>query len=381
MIFRLSQKLNTKLKTGKLATLPLNENPYADWSCHVFTVDRKQYVILCNTASMYSCVMPAKGLTSGRRFTEAALRAIGEFMTNDGEHAAYQKFIAASADTITFAKALNRSVTGSMNELIMAAKQEISWGEETSDSVGFYLNDFILSALATKEDRDYGKPKDAFQLLASKGTPMRQPSQTTKNAGTTESAERSKSGGPIPASQRVYQFKITLLRFDPPIWRRIQVKNCSLDRLHEHIQDAMGWENMHLHQFTIQGDCYGNPAYIREAPNGDPSIDSTETKISDILPENGRRFRFIYEYDFGDEWRHEILFERCIQVEKGQKYPLCIAGKMACPPEDIGGVWGYAEFLDATIDPRGTRFEGRTEWLSSVDPEEFDVETATKRMR
>lgn len=369
MIFRLSQKLNTKIKAGKLTTLPLNENPYADWSCHVFTVDRKQYIILCNTASMYSCVMPAKGLTSGRRFMEAALRTIGEFLQSDGEHAAYQQFIAASADTATFAKALNRSVTGSMNELILAAQQEMSWGEETPDSVGAYLNDSLLSAIATKEDRGYGKPKEAFQLLASNVTPIKQEPKSAP------------PGSPIPASQRVYQFKITLLRFDPPIWRRIQIKNCSLDRLHEHIQDAMGWENMHLHQFTINGNCYGNPEYIREAPNGAPSIDSTKTKISDILPENGRRFRFIYEYDFGDDWRHEILFERCIRAEKGQKYPLCIAGKMACPPEDIGGVWGYAEFLDATIDPKGTRFEGRTEWLSSVDPEEFDVETATKRMR
>ena len=85
MILRLSQKLNTKIKAGKLTEMPLDENPYADWSCHLFTADRTQYIILSNTASLYSCVMYGKGITDDSRFIERALSTIREFMEDDGQ--------------------------------------------------------------------------------------------------------------------------------------------------------------------------------------------------------------------------------------------------------------------------------------------------------
>ena len=167
MILRLSQKLATKIKGGKLPELPLDENPYADWSCHLFTADRTQYIIMSNTASLYSCVMYGKGITDDSRFIERALSTIREFMEDDGQAFAYQRFIAPASGTISFAKALNRSVTGSMNELVMAATHSLESGEIASHDAGFYLNDFLLSAIATKEGRGYWKPKDAFKLLSS----------------------------------------------------------------------------------------------------------------------------------------------------------------------------------------------------------------------
>jgi hypothetical protein len=85
MILRLSQKLNTKIKAGKLSEMPLDENPYADWSCHLFTADRTQYVIMSNTKSLYSCVMFGKGITNDSQFIERALIAIREFMEDDGQ--------------------------------------------------------------------------------------------------------------------------------------------------------------------------------------------------------------------------------------------------------------------------------------------------------
>lgn len=120
MILRLSQKLNTKIKAGKLSEKPLDENPYADWSCQQFTADRTQYIIMSNTASLYSCVMYGKGITDDSRFIERTLSTIREFMEDDGQAFAYQWFIAPSSGTVTFAKALNRSVTGSMNDLCIA---------------------------------------------------------------------------------------------------------------------------------------------------------------------------------------------------------------------------------------------------------------------
>src|SRR5690348_10847142 len=124
-----------------------------------------------------------------------------------------------------------------------------------------------------------------------------------------QALDRSRGLGAIPAAERVYQFKITLLDARPPVWRRIQVKDCTLDKLHERIQTAMGWTNSHLHDFKIGGKDYGDPMLLDENFEEFDYGDSTTTKLSDILPRTGRRFRFEYQYDFGDGWRHEVLFE------------------------------------------------------------------------
>jgi len=186
----------------------------------------------------------------------------------------------------------------------------------------------------------------------------------------------------IPASERLYQFKITLKEIEPPIWRRIQVKDCSLDELHEHIQTAMGWTNSHLHQFEIKGERYGDPELLLEDYGDDQEvINSLETKISQIVPKNGKQFRFGYEYDFGDDWIHEVLFEGCPKAEKGTRYPVCLEGKRACPPEDVGGPYGYQEFLEALADPKHEQHEEFMEWRGRFTPEKFDAKAATKAMQ
>ena len=182
-----------------------------------------------------------------------------------------------------------------------------------------------------------------------------------------------------PVSQRVYQFKITLKGIKPPIWRRIQTKDCTLDQLHEHIQTAMGWTNSHLHQFEIEGEPYGDPTLMED--DFEEMEDSTATKLGDIVPEGTRRFRFMYEYDFGDSWEHEILFEGCLAAEKGVRYPLCVEGQRACPPEDVGGVYGYAEYLEAMANPKHERHEEFREWGGRFDPEKFDAQATTTRMQ
>jgi hypothetical protein len=180
----------------------------------------------------------------------------------------------------------------------------------------------------------------------------------------------------------LYQFKITLLGIKPPIWRRIQIQNCTLDKLHEHIQTSMGWTNSHLHQFEIKGDVYGDPELLDEGFEDFVCVDSTNTMVSEIVPKSGKRFAFKYEYDFGDGWEHEVLFEGCPPVEKDKKYPLCLEGERACPPEDVGGAWGYSEFLDALADPKHERREEFMEWCGRrFSPEKFDPIKATRAMK
>jgi hypothetical protein len=197
----------------------------------------------------------------------------------------------------------------------------------------------------------------------------------------TKALEESEGIGSIPASERLYQFKITLLESQPPIWRRIQVRNCTLDRFHERIQTAMGWTNSHLHQFEIDGERYGDPELIDDGFEDFECVDSTITKISEIVPKDGKRFQFTYEYDFGDCWKHEVQFEGCLKAEKGGRYPLCVEGERACPPEDVGGIGGYEEFLEALADPKHEQHDDFVEWAGEFDPEMFDVEKTTKAMR
>ena len=185
----------------------------------------------------------------------------------------------------------------------------------------------------------------------------------------------------IRASGRLYQFKITLKDFKPPIWRRIQVKDCTLDKLHEHIQTSMGWTNSHLHHFKIDDQLHGDPMLLEENFKEMGYEDSTNTKLSDIVPKSGKRCRFEYEYDFGDGWEHEILFEGCVRAEKGARYPICVEGERACPPEDVGGTYGYQEYLVAIADPEHERHDELLEWSGPFDPEAFDAKAASREMR
>lgn len=165
MIFRISQKLATKIKAGSLSTLPLDENPYADWSAHLFTVNRAQYILLSNTKSLYSCVMFGAGITNDGEFIERAFSTIREFMQDDGQQFAYAKFIAPASGTVRYAKALNRNTTGSMNELILAADHVLADGDVAPHEVGTKINEVLLSALASVGFGGYGKPKEAFRKL------------------------------------------------------------------------------------------------------------------------------------------------------------------------------------------------------------------------
>ena len=157
--------MNTKIKTGTLPTLPLETNPFADWSAHLFLADRTQYILLSNTRSLYSTVFYGKGITEDRRFIERALSSLREFMEDDGQTFVYQRFIAPASATVRFGKAFNRSVTGSMNDLIVHATFLLVEGELSPFDVGFRLNDIPLSAIAESKAKKYGMPRDTFKSM------------------------------------------------------------------------------------------------------------------------------------------------------------------------------------------------------------------------
>jgi hypothetical protein len=178
------------------------------------------------------------------------------------------------------------------------------------------------------------------------------------------------------AKTKVYQLKITLKDTKPPVWRRVLVPNCSLDKLHDVIQAAMGWDDYHLHEFQIDGERYTDPKSVGEM---DAEVEA-ESELDDLITKE--KTKFTYNYDFGDDWRHEILVEKILPPGEGVGFALCVDGKRACPPEDCGGPWGYAEFVDAISDPSHEQHKELLEWVGGeFDPEEFDPEEVNKRLR
>lgn len=180
--------------------------------------------------------------------------------------------------------------------------------------------------------------------------------------------------------ETVYQLKVSLKGIRPPIWRRIQVLgSTTLQELHFIVQAVMGWANAHLHQFTIDGIDYGQPV-----PDPIPGLDSdirNENTVTLAQVVTGEKFKFLYVYDFGDDWEHEILVEKVLPLDPKVSYPVCLKGKRACPPEDCGGPWGYADFLAAIQDPSHPEHEEMLEWIDgSFDPEAFDLDQSNQQL-
>lgn len=178
----------------------------------------------------------------------------------------------------------------------------------------------------------------------------------------------------------VYQFKVTLKGIRPPIWRRFQVtNNITLYKLHLVLQRVMGWDNYHLYQFFIQGISYGDP----DPDYGLTDVNARKVRLWQVLTEP--KMKFVYQYDFGDDWRHEVVLEKTLPPVEGAQYPVCLAGARACPPEDCGGTWGYQELLQTISDPEHEEYEETMEWLGGeFDPEAFDLERINwelKRLR
>ncbi len=179
--------------------------------------------------------------------------------------------------------------------------------------------------------------------------------------------------------KQIYQIKVTLKDSHPPIWRRIQVPgNITLEKLHDILQIIMGWEDYHLHQFIIDDDYYGNP--VDDETGMYPIMSEKRYKLSQLIPEEG--YRFTYEYDFGDSWEHLLLVEKILLPEPGVVYPRCIKGKRACPPEDVGGVWGYEDFLETIKSPAHPEHDEMLDWVGGeFDSEAFDIDEINSELQ
>lgn len=165
-------------------------------------------------------------------------------------------------------------------------------------------------------------------------------------------------------SKFIYQFRIELLGVEPSIWRRILVPaNYSFWDLHVAIQDSMGWLDYHLHEFRVKKPS-GRKVIEIGIPDSETDRDilaGWEVPISDYFVEPG--ITAAYDYDFGDGWQHKVLLEGVLLKELLVKYPVCVAGERACPPEDCGGIPGYENLLRVLSNPRTIECKDMVSWL------------------
>ena len=181
----------------------------------------------------------------------------------------------------------------------------------------------------------------------------------------------------VTAKTKIFELDIVLEVVQPPVQRRVQIPGeVSLAVLHEVMQASMGWTNSHLHEFEIAGRRYGIP----DSDWDDQSVaDEAESTLISLV---GPRDRFTYVYDFGDSWNHEITVVEILSPEPGVRYPRCISGQGACPPEDVGGPWGYEEFQAVLADPAHPEYAERLDWLGgSFDPHRFDPDDVDRALQ
>ncbi len=181
------------------------------------------------------------------------------------------------------------------------------------------------------------------------------------------------------AAKKAYQIRIELRDIDPPIWRRVLVwEDTTLAELHGILQIVMGWEDCHLHDFQIGAGTYGIPS-PDDSVHGLKVVDERKARLNTVLDRVGAGF--LYRYDFGDDWHHDLVLEAILPPEPAAKYPRCIDGRRSGPPEDTGGPYGYADYLQALADPKHENHEEMLAWRGRFDPEAFSLQRIDQQLR
>ncbi|MCY4199003.1 MAG: plasmid pRiA4b ORF-3 family protein [Gammaproteobacteria bacterium] len=171
---------------------------------------------------------------------------------------------------------------------------------------------------------------------------------------------------------KIARIRIDLRHVEPCVRRCVDVPiSASLDSLHWIIQTAMGWDNDHMHEFEIGGRRYEHHEPFFDVGDHDSEVISSRAiDLAGIIAQGVKKF--VYLYDFGDNWTHEINIGRVRDGKSGEKFPLLIDASGRCPPEDCGGAWGYADLLEVLGDPAHKDHEEMLEWCGEFDPQEID---------
>ncbi|MDR0710263.1 MAG: plasmid pRiA4b ORF-3 family protein [Spirochaetaceae bacterium] len=176
--------------------------------------------------------------------------------------------------------------------------------------------------------------------------------------------------------RQVYELRVSIADIRPQIWRKLSVPgNYTLGHLHAILQTAFGWDNDHMHSFTVNSTVYGMMSTDFGFSEEDDVTDEDTVRLDDLHLQPKQKFSYLY--DFGDSWEHNIMVSKIIPTgAEGGNLPLprCLGGKRAGPPEDSGGSWGYADMVEVIKDPNNKNYEEIHEWTGDIDPEYFNLE-------
>lgn len=318
-------------------------NALGDWYVNLLRAGREQVVMATSERSLLTVLLPARGMRE--RLVPELLRAVG----------------AALRDL---------DVPGDVVAGELAAMQPMAFGPTASRSVLASMNN--LAQMAEWRIRD----GDSLVAIASwlGGVPMKALEGGGKGMVFPERAARHLLGleGKRPPPRRLIRLRITLEGTRPAIWRRLLVpESIRLPDLHRVFQVAMGWQDHHLHEFAFGAACYGVPD-----PDGLDAdlVDEAGHGLAELLARHGSG-AFMYRYDFGDSWEHRVEVEGVEDNAQGLVSPTCTEGANACPPEDVGGLPGYLEFLAAVRDITHPDHRAMIEWAGGCfDPAAWNRE-------
>ena len=177
----------------------------------------------------------------------------------------------------------------------------------------------------------------------------------------------------------IYRIHVSLLDIKPVIWRRVELSSqTTLKQFHRILQITMGWEDHHLHEFRVGTKRYGIPDPDYDDP-GDVIVES-KVLLSEVLPLKGAEI--CYVYDFGDNWQHQIELEEIIPTQPEGEYPRVTNGARSCPPEDSGGISGYAKLLEILVNPTHEEHEDMRGWAGErFNAEVFSLKEINRRLR
>lgn len=355
LVVRGTQKLRDRVKGASAADGDASTTALGDWFATALFW-RPQVALLVNARTLLPVFTE---LAPAARLLDRAPGAIDAVLRRHGVAEGFLAAERAAMREVRIGPTNDRSVVGVMNEFAFLG--EFHWRDGLRDLEELSLRMARVPLGPLRKSTGFpdselasvvGNTVSSATVIAFPGTP------TPPEPATRTRAPR----------RAVYQLKVTLLDTKPPIWRRVLVDaRSTLDQLHEVIQAAFGWWNYHLHEFEVDGSCYGVPN-----PDWDwnPPRDERRVRLDSIAAE-GTSFR--YTYDLGDNWEHRVLVEKVTPATADTVPPACIDGRRACPPEDCGGTGGYRDLLEILADPSHPEHDERHEWIGSpFDPDVFD---------
>lgn len=323
-------------------------NALGDWYANLIRVGHDQLVVVMNERSTLTLLLPANGIRHA--IVPEILRTLAALLREIHVPQGVIEREIVAMQPMAFARTASRSTLAAMNE--RARLIEYQWGDGRAPmDIMKFLARYPITTGAAKDD--FQPKRAARRLLGLDPDP------------------------PPPAT--VVRLHVSLQGLSPAIWRRLVVpETITLPQLHRALQLAMGWEDRHLHEFQIGEARYGMP----DEDDLDEGLkDEAGVRLGDAIRAAGRD-RFTYVYDFGDDWTHDVVVEAVEPNKEGVRGVVCIGGANRCPPEDVGGVPGYFEFLQEVRDAGHERHREVRAWAGgSFDPAAFDLGLVNTRLR